>query len=84
MKPCGIILFAYELYISESKSQVYGLLHEVLAKWGLHEIGKCHKSAFSVYFCKQQTVMNCNHIWTNETPCTSICIKSDRCHHLQY
>ena len=39
MKPCGIILFVYELFISESKSQVYGILHDVLSKWGLEEIG---------------------------------------------
>ena len=39
MKPCGIILFVYELFISESKSQVYGILHDVLSKWGLDKIG---------------------------------------------
>ena len=33
MRPCGIILFAYELFISESKSQVYGILRDVFSKW---------------------------------------------------
>lgn len=33
------ILFMYELFISESKSQVYGILNDVLSKWGLQEIG---------------------------------------------
>ena len=27
MRPCGIILFVSELFISESLSQVYGILH---------------------------------------------------------
>ena len=47
MKPCGIILFVYELFISESKSQVYGILHDVLSKWGLetnrHVKVCCHR-----------------------------------------
>lgn len=38
MKPCGIILFVYELFISESKSQVYGILHDVFSKWRLDSI----------------------------------------------
>ncbi|KAL9969690.1 hypothetical protein ACROYT_G021937 [Oculina patagonica] len=39
MKPCGIILFFYELFISESKSQLHGILHDVLTKWGMkHEL----------------------------------------------
>ena len=47
MKPCGIILLVYELFISESKSQVYGILHDVLSKWGLEKIARyvkvcCH------------------------------------------
>ena len=41
MKPCGIILFVYELFISESKSQVYGILHDVFSKWGMEKIGRC-------------------------------------------
>lgn len=44
MRPCGIILFAYELFISESKSQVYGIRHDVLTKWGLAETGNNNKS----------------------------------------
>ena len=28
LRPCGFILFVYELFISESKSQVYGILHD--------------------------------------------------------
>ena len=40
MKPCGIILFVYELFISESKSQVYGILHDVFSKWGMDKIGR--------------------------------------------
>lgn len=35
MKPCGIILFVYELFISESKLQVYGILQDVLTKLGM-------------------------------------------------
>ena len=50
MKPCGIILFAYELFISESKSQVYGFLHDVFTKWELDEIGKCRKQAVLPFF----------------------------------
>ena len=50
MKPCGIILFAYELFISESKLQVYGLLHDVFTKWELDEIGKCLKQAMLPFF----------------------------------
>ncbi|XP_044168316.1 uncharacterized protein LOC122952504 [Acropora millepora] len=46
MKPCGIILFVYELFISESKSQVYGILHDVLSKWGLEKIDRiCYDDA---------------------------------------
>lgn len=30
MWPCGIITFVYELYLSESKAQVYAYLHEYL------------------------------------------------------
>lgn len=37
MRPCGIILFAYELFICESKSQVYGILHDVMSKWEFNE-----------------------------------------------
>ena len=40
MKPCGIILFVYELFISESKSQDNGILH-VFSKWGMEKIGVC-------------------------------------------
>ena len=40
MRPCGIILFSYELFISESKSQVYGILHDVMSKWEFHDTGK--------------------------------------------
>ena len=29
LQPCGFILFVYELFISKSKSQVYGILHNV-------------------------------------------------------
>ena len=29
MRPCGFILFAYELFISKSKSKVYEILHDV-------------------------------------------------------
>lgn len=32
MRPCGIILFINELFISESLSQVYGILHEFLSR----------------------------------------------------
>ena len=32
MWPCGIILFVSELFISESLSQVYGILHEFLQR----------------------------------------------------
>ena len=39
MRPCGIILFACELFISESKSQVYGILHDVFSKWTFHSTG---------------------------------------------
>ena len=39
MKPCGIILFVYELFLSESKSQVFGILYDVLSNWGLNTVG---------------------------------------------
>ena len=39
MPPCGIILFAHERFISESKSQVYGILHDVFSKWKFHSTG---------------------------------------------
>ena len=32
MWPCGIIVFVHELFISESLSQVYGILHEFLKR----------------------------------------------------
>ena len=48
MKPCGIILFVYELFISESKSQVYGILHDVFSKWRLESIGR-------LYLCFMQS-----------------------------
>lgn len=41
MKSCGIILFVYDLFISESKSQVHGILHDVFSKWGMEKIGRC-------------------------------------------
>ena len=41
MTPCGIVLCCYELFISESKSQVYGILHDVFSKWDMDEIGRC-------------------------------------------
>jgi len=31
--PCGIVLDIKELYNSESKSQVYGHLHDLLDEW---------------------------------------------------
>ena len=54
MKPCGIILFGYELFISESKTQVYGLRHDVFAKWELNEIGNYVK-LFILYVVCQLT-----------------------------
>ena len=60
MKPCGIVLCCYELFISESKSQVYGILHDVFSKWDMDEIGRCSFTKrerfiylfyfFSIYF----------------------------------
>lgn len=52
MRPCGIILFAYELFISESKSQVYGILHDVMSKWEFNQTERiiyddaCHLKKF--------------------------------------
>lgn len=31
MRPCGVIVLVGELFISESKTQVYGYLHQFLA-----------------------------------------------------
>jgi len=39
MRPCGIIFFVYKLFICESKSQVYGILHDVMSKWEFNETG---------------------------------------------
>ena len=32
MWPCGVIVFVNELFITESLSQVYGILHEFLSR----------------------------------------------------
>lgn len=32
-------MFAYELFICESKSQVYGILHDVMSKWEFNDTG---------------------------------------------
>lgn len=33
MRPCGVIVLLTELFISESKSQVYGCMHNYLAHY---------------------------------------------------
>ena len=40
VKPCGIVIDLKELYGSESKSQVYGHLHDVLSLPGNKDISK--------------------------------------------
>ena len=39
-KPCSVIVDVKELYGSESKSQVYAHLHELLSKDEMTDIGK--------------------------------------------
>lgn len=54
MRPCGIILFSYELFISESKSQVYGILHDVMSKQEFHDTERiiyddaCHLKKYCI------------------------------------
>lgn len=38
-RPCGIIVDVRELFGSESKSQVYGHLHNLLQKDSMHNLG---------------------------------------------
>ena len=40
MSPCGIVLCLKELFNSESKSQVYGHLHDLPSMMELNDIGK--------------------------------------------
>ena len=49
MKPYGIILFVYKLFISEFKSQVFRILHDVLFKWELNSVGTVSSILFSIY-----------------------------------
>ena len=36
MWPCGVITFLSELYVAESKTQVYGALHDFMQKNTAH------------------------------------------------
>ena len=42
MRPCGVIVLVTELFIAESKTQVYGCLHNYLARFpnAAKELGK--------------------------------------------
>ena len=40
MSPCGIVYDVKELYGSESKTQVYGYLHDLMTNNGFQNIGK--------------------------------------------
>ena len=56
-RPCGVVLDVKELFGSESKSQVYAHIHNLLSKTAFSKTSKCINIPLTVYFQK-----SCNAI----------------------